>query len=144
MAAKPTIAAESRATGTRRHISTPDTYEASLRQLGVDVIDLYQHRVDPKTPIEDTVGAMSDLVRAVKPCKPSQVALAWVLAQGDDVVPIPGTKRRSYLGENVGALEGRPPSADLERITRAFLKGGWRALRQCRDADIKSLVPAGR
>src|SRR5918993_1082756 len=186
--------------------------EASLRRLGLDVIDLYyQHRVDPNTPIEETVGAMSRLVEegkvrylglseasaetvrraaavhpiaalqseyslwtrdveaeilpacralgvgfvaysplgrgfltgrfekpedlpeddrrrqfprfreenfrqnmrlvervgeiaAEKGCRPSQLALAWVLAQGDDVVPIPGTKRRTYLEENVGAV----------------------------------------
>ena len=186
--------------------------EASLRRLGVSTIDLYyQHRVDPKVPIEDTVGALAELVRAGKVryiglseasvatlerahavhpitalqseyslwtrdpedgvlaacrrlgigfvpysplgrgfltgaiarpedfaaddyrrssprfqgenfaknlalvdqvkafaaevgCTPGQLALAWVLAQGDDIVPIPGTKRRKYLDENVGAL----------------------------------------
>ena len=40
-------------------------------------------------------------------CTPGQLALAWVLAQGDDIVPIPGTKRRKYLDENVGALAVR-------------------------------------
>ena len=187
--------------------------EASLKRLGVDVIDLYyQHRVDPNTPIEDTVGAMAalvtegkvrylglseagaetirraaavhpiaalqseyslwtreieseilptvralgigfvpysplgrgfltgqitkiedldaddwrrkgprfqgdnfernlDLVTKVKAladakgCTAAQLALAWVLAQGEDIVPIPGTKRRKYLEENVGALD---------------------------------------
>jgi aryl-alcohol dehydrogenase-like predicted oxidoreductase len=198
--------------------------EASLRRLGVDVIDLYyQHRVDPDTPIEETVGAMADLVRkgkvrflglseagaetirrahSVHPvtalqseyslwtrdpeaevlgvcrelgigfvpysplgrgfltgkikkredlpeddyrhttprfqgenfqrnldlvervgeiarekrCTPAQLALAWVLAQGDDIVPIPGTKRRKYLQENIGALDVNLTSADLARI----------------------------
>ena len=205
--------------------------EASLRRLGVDVIDLYyQHRVDPETPIEDTVGAMSALVRegkvrwlglseaatrtlrrahAVHPiaalqteyslwsrdpedeilptvrelgigfvpysplgrgfltgqikriedleaddyrrgsprfqgenfgknldlveeinaiasekrCAPSQLALAWVLAQGKDIVPIPGTKRRKYLEENIGALAVELTPADLARIDRAFPRG---------------------
>ncbi len=186
--------------------------EGSLRRLGVDHIDLYYvHRIDPEVPIEDTVGAMAELVgegkvrhlglseasartlrraAAVHPiaalqtewsvfsrdleaeivpacrelgiglvpysplgrglltgvitstseladndfrrrqpryqgenldhnlsllavvkeiagrhgCTPGQVALAWVLAQGDDVVPIPGTRRRRYLEENVGAV----------------------------------------
>lgn len=186
--------------------------EASLKRLGVATIDLYyQHRVDPAVPIEDTVGALSELVQAGKiryiglsetsiqtlerahkvhpitalqseyslwtrdpeagvlaacrrlgigfvpysplgrgfltgaitrpedfaeddyrrssprfqgenfarnlalvakvksfaaevGCTPGQLALAWVLAQGDDLVPIPGTKRRKYLEENVGAL----------------------------------------
>ncbi|SFT40967.1 Predicted oxidoreductase [Geodermatophilus amargosae] len=207
--------------------------EASLRRLGVDVIDLYyQHRVDPRVPIEDTVGAMAELVqqgkvrylglseasaasvrRAVavhpiaalqsewslwtrdlegsggggaggdavlgaareagigivpfsplgrgfltgaitgpediaeddwrrthprftgeafaanlrlveavrdlaagKGCTPGQLALAWVLAQGDDVVPIPGTKRRSYLEENAGALAVELTAEDLTRL----------------------------
>jgi aryl-alcohol dehydrogenase-like predicted oxidoreductase len=198
--------------------------EASLRRLGVDVIDLYyQHRVDPKVPIEDTVGAMAELVQqgkvrrlglseasvasirravtvhpvaalqsewslwtrdlefevlgvarehgigivpfsplgrgfltgaitspddfaeddwrrthprftgdafaanlrlvdavrelaAEKGVTPGQLALAWVLAQGDDVVPIPGTKRRPYLEENVGAAAVELSSDDLARL----------------------------
>jgi aryl-alcohol dehydrogenase-like predicted oxidoreductase len=202
--------------------------EASLRRLGVETIDLYyQHRVDPNTPIEETVGAMAalvkdgkvrylglseasaqtlrraakvhpiaalqteyslwtrdpereilatcrelgigfvaysplgrgfltgqfrkfedlpeddyrrnsprfqgenfqknlDLVRRVeeiageKRCKPAQLALAWVLAQGSDVVPIPGTKRRKYLEENVGALDVKLTKEDLRRIDEVF------------------------
>jgi aryl-alcohol dehydrogenase-like predicted oxidoreductase len=202
--------------------------EASLRRLGVETIDLYyQHRVDPNTPIEETVGAMAalvkdgkvrylglseasaqtlrraakvhpiaalqteyslwtrdpereilatcrelgigfvaysplgrgfltgqfrkfedlpeddyrrnsprfqgenfqknlDLVRRVeeiageKRCKPAQLALAWVLAQGSDVVPIPGTKRRKYLEENVGAVELKLTPEDLRRIDEVF------------------------
>jgi aryl-alcohol dehydrogenase-like predicted oxidoreductase len=202
--------------------------EASLRRLEVDYIDLYyQHRVDPDTPIEETVGAMAELVtegkvrylglseagvktlhRAVKVhpiaalqteyslwtrdpereilptcrelgigfvaysplgrgfltgqfrtfedlpaddyrrfsprfqgdnfqknldlvkrvedvareknCQPSQLALAWVLAQGGDIVPIPGTKRRKYLEENVGALEIELNADDLHRLDEVF------------------------
>ena len=204
--------------------------EASLRRLKVDVIDLYyQHRVDPQVPIEDTVGAMAELVaegkvlhlglseasaasvrRAVvvhpiaalqsewslwtrdlelsgpggdsvltvarehgigivpfsplgrgfltgaitspadfgeddwrrghprftgeafaanlrlvdavrdmaaeKGVTPGQLALAWVLAQGEDVVPIPGTKRRSYLEENVGAVAVELAADELARL----------------------------
>jgi aryl-alcohol dehydrogenase-like predicted oxidoreductase len=198
--------------------------EDSLRRLRVDVIDLYyQHRVDPRVPIEDTVGAMAELVgqgkvrylglseasaasirRAVAvhpiaalqsewslwtrdlegevlavarehgigvvPFSPlgrgfltgaitspddfaeddwrrthprftgaaftanlrlveavralaeekgvtaGQLALAWVLAQGEDVVPIPGTKRRSYLEENVGAAGVQLTAEDLARL----------------------------
>jgi aryl-alcohol dehydrogenase-like predicted oxidoreductase len=48
-----------------------------------------------------------------KECKPAQLALAWVLAQGEDVAPIPGTKRRTYLGENVAALEIELTAGDL-------------------------------
>jgi aryl-alcohol dehydrogenase-like predicted oxidoreductase len=198
--------------------------EASLRRLGVDVIDLYyQHRVDPTVPIEDTVGAMAELVQqgkvrhlglseasaasirravAVHPIAalqsewslwtrdlesevlavarehgigivpfsplgrgfltgaitspddfaeddwrrthprftgeafaanlrlvdavrtlaaekggtPGQLALAWVMAQGKDVVPIPGTKRRSYLEENVAAAAVELSPDDLARL----------------------------
>ena len=205
--------------------------DASLKRLGVDVIDLYyQHRVDPKVPIEDTVGGMSRLVergkvrflglseaapetvrraQAVHPisavqseysllyrqpaedtiatCRelgisfiayspigrgllsarikqagdmpeddrrrqhprfqegnlehnlglvrrieeiarekgatPSQLALAWLLAQGEDVFPIPGTKRRSYLEENVEALSISLTKEDLARINDAMPPG---------------------
>jgi aryl-alcohol dehydrogenase-like predicted oxidoreductase len=51
---------------------------------------------------------------------PAQVALAWVLAQGDDIVPIPGTKRRKYLEENVGALEVRLTAAQLAALAAIF------------------------
>lgn len=202
--------------------------EASLRRLGVEVIDLYyQHRVDPQTPIEDTVGAMSRLVEegkvrhlglseasaetirrahAVHPiaalqseyslwtrdveseilpvcrelgigfvaysplgrgfltgsfdkledlpegdrrrqfprfseenfrqnmrlvervreiaseksCEPAQLALAWVLAHGRDVVPIPGTKRRKYLEQNAGAVGVELTAEELSRIEEAL------------------------
>jgi aryl-alcohol dehydrogenase-like predicted oxidoreductase len=205
--------------------------EASLRRLGVEVIDLYyQHRVDPETPIEDTVGAMAELVRqgkvrylglseaapetirrahAVHPitalqteyslwsrdpeadilpavralgigfvaysplgrgfltgqirsverletddwrrlvprfqpenfrhnldlvarieamarrkgCTPAQLALAWVLAQGEDIVPIPGTKRRRYLEENVGAAAVELGREDLAEIDTVIPRG---------------------
>jgi aryl-alcohol dehydrogenase-like predicted oxidoreductase len=206
--------------------------DASLKRLRVDHIDLYyQHRVDPDTPIEDTVGAMSDLVkegkvrflglseaapatirRAVKihpiaalqneyslwsrdpegeiletcrqlgtgfvaysplgrgfltgrfkteedipqddwrrhhprftgdnfkrnlylaetvgkiagkiHCTPAQLALAWVLARGADIVPIPGTKHTRYLEENIGALNVNLSDEQLSRIDEAFPAGG--------------------
>jgi aryl-alcohol dehydrogenase-like predicted oxidoreductase len=60
---------------------------------------------------------------AEKGCTPSQLALAWVLAQGDDMVPIPGTKRRQYLEENVGAINVTLTRADLERIDEIAPKG---------------------
>ena len=58
-----------------------------------------------------------------KNCTPAQFALAWLLAQGDDVIPIPGTKRRRYLEENVGALRVRLSTADLMRIHQAVPPG---------------------
>jgi len=198
--------------------------EGSLKRLGTDHVDLYyQHRIDPNVPVEESVGAMAELVAegkvrhiglsevapdtlrhaaAVHPiaalqteyslwtrdpeaevlptcgelgigfvaysplgrgflsgrftspeeldpddfrrhvprwqgdnlahnqrlaakvrelasekgCTPGQLALAWVLAQGEDVVPIPGTKRRKYLEENWGALDVRLSDEDLGRI----------------------------
>jgi aryl-alcohol dehydrogenase-like predicted oxidoreductase len=57
---------------------------------------------------------------AAKGVKPSQLALAWVLAQGDDIIPIPGTKRRKYLEENVGALEVQLSAAELAQIDAIF------------------------
>ena len=205
--------------------------DASLKRLGVDVIDLYyQHRVDPQVPIEDTVGAMRDLVVAgkvrflglseaapqtlrraakvhpiaalqteyslwtrdveseilpvcrelgigfvaysplgrgfltgrirkiedlsdadwrrnsprfqaanlkhnlelvdsiertakAKRCTPAQLALAWVLAQGEDIVPIPGTKRRLYLEENLDALSVHLTPGNLKSLNQSVHPG---------------------
>lgn len=205
--------------------------EASLKRLQVDCIDLYyQHRVDPKVPIEETVGAMARLVEegkvrflglseagvenirrahqvhpiaalqteyslwtrdpeqgvlgvcrelgigfvAYSPLgrgfltgrfksaqdlpegdvrrqhprfteahfahnlelvhrlerlaeargvKPSQVALAWVLAQGQDIVPIPGTKRRTYLEENLASIEIELSAEELRQLDQAWPQG---------------------
>ncbi len=63
----------------------------------------------------DLVGRVGQIAGR-KRCTPSQLALAWVLAQGDDVVPIPGTKQRKYLEENVRAVEVELTPADLEEI----------------------------
>jgi aryl-alcohol dehydrogenase-like predicted oxidoreductase len=206
--------------------------DASLKRLGVDHIDLYyQHRVDPETPIEDTVGAMAELVKAGKvkylglseaapatirrahkvhpitalqteyslwsrepegeifaTCRelgigfvpysplgrgfltgaiakssdlptsdaraqryprfagdnfaknqvlvdrvraiakrrgvtPGQLALAWVLAKGEDLVPIPGTKRRKYLEENVGAAGIGLEAGEMKLLDEALAPG---------------------
>jgi len=76
-----------------------------------------------------------DLVRRVeemaaeKRCRPSQLALAWVLAQGKDIVPIPGTKRRTYLEENVGALDVKLGPADLARLDEIMPPGVAAGLR---------------
>jgi aryl-alcohol dehydrogenase-like predicted oxidoreductase len=76
-----------------------------------------------------------DLVRQVeemaktKGCKPAQLALAWVLAQGDDIVPIPGTKSRKYLEENVGAIELELTPQDLRRLDESFPQGVAAGLR---------------
>jgi aryl-alcohol dehydrogenase-like predicted oxidoreductase len=211
--------------------------EGSLRRLGIETIDLYyQHRVDPNTPIEDTVGAMADLVtegkarylglseagastlkrasaihpiaalqteyslwsrdpedeilaacrelgigfvaysplgrgfltgqikkaddleqddfRRISPrfqgdnfqknldlvghierlakqkgCTPAQLALAWVLAQGNDIIPIPGTKRRKYLEENISAADVELEPEDLRMIEEVAPKDAASGLR---------------
>ena len=54
---------------------------------------------------------------------PAQLALAWLLAQGDDIVPIPGTKRRSYMEENAAAVEIVLSSAELDRINAVAPQG---------------------
>lgn len=209
----------------------PQACDASLKRLGVDVIDLYGlHRVDPAVPVEDTVGAMARLVErgkvrylalseagpqtirrahevhpittleteyslwsrdiekeilpacrelgigyiayaplgrgfltatiksldallpkdrrrehprfqaenlkrnvdllkpvediaAAKKCTPAQVALAWVLAQGEDIVTIPGTKRRKYLEDNAAAVDVKLTREEVERLSQAFPAG---------------------
>ena len=58
-----------------------------------------------------------------KKCTPSQLALAWLLAQGEDIIPIPGTKRRKYLEENVGALNLKLTPQDLRRINEVAPHG---------------------
>jgi len=56
-----------------------------------------------------------------KGCTPAQLALAWVLAQGDDILPIPGTKRVKYLEENVGAVNIKLTSEDMKKINCIIL-----------------------
>lgn len=62
-------------------------------------------------------------IAAEKGVTPSQLALAWILAQGDDIVPIPGTKRRAYLEENVGATEITLTPEDLRLLDEVAPKG---------------------
>ena len=64
-----------------------------------------------------------------KGCTPGQLALAWVLAQGEDIVPIFGTKRRTYLEENVGAINVNLTAADLKRLDQLFPKDAAAGLR---------------
>ena len=63
---------------------------------------------------------MGECAATAKGCTAGQLALAWVLAQGDDIVPIPGTKRRTYLDENLGALAVTFSPAELAAIVAAF------------------------
>ncbi len=69
------------------------------------------------------VVARVDAIAREKSVQPAQLALAWVLAQGDDVVPIAGTKRRSYLEENLGACDVTLDAGDLARIDAVSPRG---------------------
>ena len=223
--------------------------EASLRRLGIDVIDLYYlHRVDPRVPVEQTVGAMAELVRAglvrhlglsevtppqlaaavavhpiaavefewsllwrqpdddvvpaarelgvgLVPYSPlgrgllsatltaeqidasdfrrtdprfsgtnlqrnlqqiqalrglaeelgsttGQLALAWLLAQGPDVVPIPGTRNPDRLAENVAATRIRLSEADLRRLEELVPRAGWSGDRRSFAAPVTNRSPS--
>jgi len=70
----------------------------------------------------DLVARVESIAK-VKNCTPGQLALAWLLAQGDDIIPIPGTKRRKYLEENFGALSVELSADDLRRIDAAAPHG---------------------
>jgi aryl-alcohol dehydrogenase-like predicted oxidoreductase len=70
----------------------------------------------------DLVGRVEEIARE-KGAKPSQLALAWVLAQGEDIVAIPGTKRRKYLEENLAALELKLSAQELRRLDDSFPQG---------------------
>jgi aryl-alcohol dehydrogenase-like predicted oxidoreductase len=75
--------------------------------------------------LKRNVGLLGVLraIAAARNCTPAQVALAWLLAQGDDIVPIPGTKRRTFLEENAGALEIRLNDVERARLAEAFPPG---------------------
>jgi aryl-alcohol dehydrogenase-like predicted oxidoreductase len=83
----------------------------------------------------ELVDRIKEIARE-KDCTPGQLALAWVMAQGDDVVPIPGTKRRSYLEENAEAAELTLDAEDLARIDEAAPVG---AAAGDRYADMSAL-----
>ena len=76
----------------------------------------------------DLVRHIESLARQ-KQCTPSQLALAWLLARGNDIVPIPGTKRVSYLEENIGALDVSLTPEDLARIDAIAPRGVAAGLR---------------
>ncbi len=72
----------------------------------------------------ELVGAVGELAKA-KGCTAGQLALAWVLWRGDDVVPIPGTKRRTYLDENIGALAVSLSADEQDRLDQLSPAGAW-------------------
>jgi len=90
-----------------------------------DLADDDFRRLSPRFQGENFAKNL-DLVRRVeeiaarKRCRPSQLALAWVLSRGDDIVPIPGTKRRPYLEENVAAVDVRLTRDDVAALDAVF------------------------
>jgi aryl-alcohol dehydrogenase-like predicted oxidoreductase len=83
--------------------------------------------------------ALADRVRELaeeKGCTPAQIALAWVLSRGDDVVPIPGTKRRTYLEQNAAAADVELSEAELRELDEAFPPGAAAGQRY---ADMSSI-----
>jgi aryl-alcohol dehydrogenase-like predicted oxidoreductase len=85
----------------------------------------------------DLVAAIGTMA-ADKGCTPAQLALAWVLRQGEDIVPIPGTKRRKYLEDNLGALDVELSDADLARIDDILPPGAAQGTRYP-DASMASI-----
>jgi len=81
-------------------------------------------RFDPQN-LKRNVELLQPIERiaAIHKCTPAQVALAWVLAQGEDIVPIPGTKRRSYLEQNAAATDVRLTAAEIAQLSQAFPPG---------------------
>ena len=91
----------------------PDDYRRTVpRFQGAN----FQKNLDLVRKVEEIAGE--------KHCTPAQLALAWLLAQGEDIVPIPGTKRRSRLEENIGALGVTLTPAELRRLEAVAPKGG--------------------
>jgi aryl-alcohol dehydrogenase-like predicted oxidoreductase len=91
-------------------------------------------RLSPRFQGEDfqknlDLVARVELLAREKNCTPSQLALAWLLAQGNDIIPIPGTKRIKYLEENAGALDVKLTADDLKRIEEVAPKGAASGLR---------------
>jgi aryl-alcohol dehydrogenase-like predicted oxidoreductase len=99
----------------------------SLDQLADDDFRRYQPRLQGDN-LEANIAIVEriDALAAEKDVTPAQIALAWVHAQGEDVVPIPGTKRRRYVEENVGALEVELGDEDLEALDVAGQARGER------------------
>jgi aryl-alcohol dehydrogenase-like predicted oxidoreductase len=98
-------------------IATPDELEESDFRRHAPRFQSDNFRKN--LPIVNELGRMA----TDKGVTPGQLALAWVLAQGEDIVPIPGTKRRKYLEENVGATEVTLDAQELRRLNKIAPRG---------------------
>jgi aryl-alcohol dehydrogenase-like predicted oxidoreductase len=84
-----------------------------------------RRREHPRFAVEN-IGRNAELlaplekIAAAKKSTPAQIALAWLLAQGDDIVPIPGTKRRNYLEQNCAAVDIKLSREEIETLAKAF------------------------
>jgi len=83
----------------------------------------------------DLIGLVARIA-AARRCTPAQIALAWLLARGDGVVPIPGTKRLAYLEENLGAVDVALSRAEADELTAAF-EPGRVAGQRCSEASMR-------
>jgi len=95
-----------------------------LEDLGEDDFRLTTPRFEREN-FERNLALVAEVERLAqaKGCSPGQLALAWLLAQGESVVPIPGTKRRVYLEDNAGAADVALTAAELERIAAVLPRG---------------------
>ena len=90
------------------------------------VLDNLPHVHDHPRFLADNIQRNAQLlaplekIAAARKCTPAQVALAWVLAQGEDIVPIPGTKRRPYLEQNAASLEVKLTGEEIAALAQAF------------------------
>lgn len=93
-----------------------------------DLAETDYRRLAPRFQSENlsrnvTLGEQLEHIAREKGCTPAQLALAWVLAKGEDIVPIPGTKSRARLEENAGAAAITLGPRDLERLDQVFPQG---------------------
>ncbi|MDP2774905.1 MAG: aldo/keto reductase [Nocardioides sp.] len=113
-------------------ITSPDTLDESDSRRTAYFPRFHGEALDANLSLVDRVRAIAD----TKGCTPGQLALAWVLAQGDDVVPIPGTKRVAYLEENVAAAGVTLSEEDLVALGAAVPRD---AVAGARYGDMSSI-----
>jgi aryl-alcohol dehydrogenase-like predicted oxidoreductase len=96
--------------------------DASLKRLGTDHVDLYQiHRFDYSTPIEETLEALHDVVKAGKARSRAQVALAWVASRPGVTAPIVGASKPSHLQDAVAALSIRLTPEEVATLEAPYI-----------------------